>query len=247
MRNAWTIANREYKHYFNSSIAYVVAFLILIAIGFVFANQIDYFIRNSFQSFGSAPEVTSITGVFAYLLVLSVPALTMRLISDENKMGTIELLLTAPVRDWELVLGKWLGGFLFIITVLGITLIFPLIMNSMVVPGIDQSLMVSAYLGTILIAAAYLGLGVGISALFKSQIAAFFMSLITFIVLSWLLGIPAALIPNAAGFFNYLDMQAHFSAFNSGAFYVSDIVYFVSLTVFGLFIGATALEMRRWR
>jgi ABC-2 type transport system permease protein len=247
MRNAWTIAKREYDHYFNSSIAYVVAFLILVSIGFVFVSQLSSFIQYAGSSFGQAPDTQAVTGVFAYLLVLSVPALTMRLVADENKTGTIELLLTAPLRDWEIVTGKWLGGLLFIVTLLAVTLVFPIILNSLVTPGIDQRQMLAAYLGTLLISSAYLGLGVGISSLFKSQIAAFFMSLITFIVFSWLMDVPAALFPAGAEFFGYLDMQAHFDSFNRGIIELSSVVYYLSVTALGLFIGSTALEMRRWQ
>lgn len=247
MRNAWTIARREYDHYFNSPIAYVIAFMILFVIGIIFVYDLNNYIQNAFQSFGSAPNISSITSTFAFLLVFSVPALTMRLISDETKMGTIELLLTAPVRDWELIVGKWLGGFLFILTLIGITLVFPIILNGLVTPGIDQKHLISAYLGTALLAAAFLALGVGISSLFKSQIAAFFLTMGTFIFLWWLIRIPAMLMPARGEVFNYLDMQAHFSSMNRGDIYVSDLVYFLSLIVFGLFIGTTAVEMRRWR
>src|SRR5687767_4948921 len=132
MRNIWTIAKREYNHYFLSPIAYVVAFMLLLTIGIIFAINILYFIQNAFQSFGQTPDVTSLTGAFAFLLVLSVPALTMRLISDEARMGTLELLLTAPLRDFELVAGKWLGALLFILTILGVTLVYPIILNNLV-------------------------------------------------------------------------------------------------------------------
>src|ERR1051325_5652947 len=109
MRNIWIIAKREFDHYFISPIAYVVAFLILLTIGIIFAINIYFFIQNALQSFGQVPDISSITGAFGFLLVLSIPAITMRLLADEARMGTLELLLTAPVRDFELVAGKWLG------------------------------------------------------------------------------------------------------------------------------------------
>src|SRR5215471_3867823 len=129
MRNIWTIAKREYDHYFISPIAYVVAFLILLTTGIIFVVNLYYYIQNAFQNFGQVPDISPVTGSFAFLLVLTIPALTMRLIADEARMGTLELLLTAPVRDFELVTGKWLGGFLFILSVLAITLIYPIILN----------------------------------------------------------------------------------------------------------------------
>jgi ABC-2 type transport system permease protein len=249
MRNIWIIAKREYNHYFISPIAYVVAFMILLTVGIIFAINIFYFIQNAFQTFGQVPDITPITGAFGFLLVLSIPALTMRLLADEARMGTLELLLTAPVRDFELVAGKWLGGFLFILTVLAVTLVYPLILNSLVTPGIDQQLVISSYLGVILAAAAFLAIGVGISAIFTNQVAAFFITLSTFVLLWWLIGFPAQVLQGSASeVFNYLSMQTHFyDAFNVGNIYLTDIVYFISLIALGLFIGTTAVEIRRWR
>jgi ABC-2 type transport system permease protein len=261
MRNIWTIAKREYDHYFISPIAYVVAFMILLTVGVIFAINVYYYIQNAFQNFGGGtPDLSPVTGAFGFLLVLTIPALTMRLLADEARMGTLELLLTAPVRDFELVAGKWLGGVLFILSVLAVTLIFPIILNGIVIgkftllsplvtPGIDRELMLSSYLGVILVAAAFLALGVGISAIFTNQIAAFFVTLSIFVLLWWLIGFPAQVIQGGGGeIFNYLSMQSHFyDAFNTGSVKLTDIVYFVSLIALGLFMGTTAVEVRRWR
>lgn len=249
MRNIWTIAKREYNHYFISPIAYVVAFMILLTIGIIFAINIYYFMQNAFQSFGQTPDVSSLTGAFAFLLVLSVPALTMRLVSDEARMGTLELLLTAPLRDFELIAGKWLGAFLFILTILAMTLVYPIILNNLVDPGIDQQLMMSSYLGVILVAAAFLALGVGISALFTNQVAALFVTLSAFVFLWWLIGFPASVVQGSASeVLQYLDMKTHFyNALNVGSIKLADLVYFLSLIALGLFIGTTAVETRRWR
>ena len=248
MRNIWIIAKREFNHYFISPIAYVVAFMILLTIGIIFAINIFYFIQNAFQAFGQTPDISPITGAFGFLLVLSIPALTMRLLADEARMGTLELLLTAPVRDFELVAGKWLGGLLFILTILAVTLVYPLILNSLVTPGIDQQLVISSYLGVILVAAAFLALGVGISAIFTNQVAAFFITLSVFVLLWWLIGFPAQVLQGTgAELFRYLSMQTHFyDAFNVGNINLTDIVYFLSLIALGLFIGTTAVEVRRW-
>ena len=250
MRNIWIIAKREYDHFFISPIAYVVAFLILLTTGIIFAINILYFIQNAFQSFGQSPYIGPITGAFGFLLVLSLPAVTMRLLADEARMGTLELLLTAPVTDFELVAGKWLGGFLFILTILAVTLIYPLILHFVLVsPGIDQQLVISSYLGVILVAASFLALGVGISAIFTNQVAAFFVTLSVFVALWWLIGFPAQLLQGTGGeVFQYLSMQSHFyESLNVGNIKLSDLVYFFSLIALGLFIGTTAIETRRWR
>lgn len=248
MRNIWIIAKRELDHYFISPIAYVVAFLILFVIGILFAINIYFYIQNALQSFGQTPEVTIITGVFGFLLVLSLPALTMRLLAEEARMGTLELLLTAPVRDFELVAGKWLGAFLFMLTIVAVTLVYPLILNSLVSPGIDQKLVISSYLGLILVIASFLALGVGISAIFTNQITALFVTLITFILIWWVIGIPAQVLQGtASGVFQYLDMNSHYNALSTGSIKLSDLVYFFSLIALGLFMGTTAIETRRWR
>jgi len=262
MRNIWTIAKREYDHYFISPIAYVVAFLILVTTGVIFVYSLSYYTQSAYQSFGGVPDITPVTGSFGFLLVLTIPALTMRLIADEARMGTLELMLTAPVRDFELVAGKWLGGFLFILSILAVTLIYPIILNGIVIgsvtilpplvsPGIDRLLMLSNYMGVILAAGAFLALGVGISAVFTNQIAAFFVTLVAFVILWWLFGFPAELLQAGSTgqqMFQYLDMKSHFyNAFGSGNIATSDLLYFLSLTAFGLFIGTTAVEVRRWR
>ena len=249
MRNIWIIAKREFDHYFISPIAYVVAFMILLTIGIIFAINIYFFIQNALQSFGQVPDISPITGAFGFLLVLSIPAVTMRLISDEARMGTLELLLTAPIRDFELVAGKWLGSFLFILTIVAVTLVYPLILNGLVSPGIDQKLVMSSYLGVILVAASFLALGVGISAVFTNQVAAFFVTLSVFVFLWWLIGFPAQVLQgNASEIFRYLDMKTHFyDALNVGSIKLADLIYFFSLIALGLFMGTTAVETRRWR
>jgi gliding motility-associated transport system permease protein len=248
MRNIWTIAKREYNHYFISPLAYVVAFIILMPLGIYFAVIV---FATSQQAFSGAPppDISPITWLFCFLLVFTTPVLTMRLISDEARMGTLELLLTAPIRDFELVVGKWLSAFLFILTIQAITLIFPLILHFVLVsPGIDQKLFLSAYLGVILVAGAFLALGVGISAIFTNQFAAFFVTFGLFFFLWFLVSLPANLLPNGGDALNYLNMSSHFNdGFNQGNVKLSDIVYYISLIALGLFVGTTAIEVRRWR
>jgi ABC-2 type transport system permease protein len=246
MRNIWTIAKREYSHYFSSSIAYVVAFTIFLVLGIIFYLVLGFASQNASYG-GPAPDLSAVIWWFTFLLVLSTPALTMRLIADENRMGTLELLLTSPLRDSELVIGKWLGGFLFVLTLIAISLIYPIILNSLITNGIDQVAMMASYLGLILVAAAFLSIGVGISALFSNQIAAFFATLVTLILLWMVLGFPANLLQSGGEFFRYIDMQTHITSLTSGSIYLSDLVYFFSLIAVGLFTGTTAVETRRWR
>lgn len=259
MRNIWTIAKREYDHYFVSPIAYVVAFIILFILGIYFAIIIGATAQQAFYG-APAPDITPINWLFVFLLLFASPAITMRSLSEEARTGTLELLLTAPLRDFELVLGKWLGALLFILSILAVTLIFPIILNGIVIgkftilsplvsPGIDRQLMLSSYLGVILAAAAFLALGVGISAIFTNQIAAFFATLGLFFIIWFMMSLFTNIVQGSgADVFNYLNMSSHFTdAFNTGSIKLTDIIYFVSLIALGLFTGTTAVEVRRWR
>jgi ABC-2 type transport system permease protein len=224
-----------------------VAFLLLSIVGIIFVLNL-FALSNNPYGMADAPDVRMVTGPMAFMLMLATPALTMRLLADEVRMGTMELLLTAPLRDYELVVGKWLGAFLFILVIIGVSLVFPIMLNQMVKPGIDQMQMISAYLGLILAAAALLGLGVGISAIFSNQIAAFFTTLVVFVVLWWLIGAPANILPTGGEVFGYLDMSSQiYENFNAGIIKLSSLVYFLSLTCLGIFVGSSAVEIRRWR
>ena len=247
MRNIWTIAKREYKIYFSSPLAYIVMLIILSVIGGIFALNIINLTSNPF-GFNQAPDISIVTGPMAFMLVFSAPALTMRLLADEQRMGTLELMLTAPVRDWELIVGKWLGSFLFVLTIIGITIVFPFALNTMVAPGIDQQLMLSSYLGIILVAAAFLAIGVSISAMFSNQFAAFFLTMGLLVILWFLIGIPAQIFSTGGEIFSYLNMNDRFyNSLSQGIINLSDVIYFLSVTAFGLFIGSVAIETRRWR
>jgi ABC-2 type transport system permease protein len=249
MRNIWTIARREYRQYFLSPIAYVVALVTLLVVGIFFVVNIYYYGNQAYTSGGGAPDVGIIIGPMATIFLLTSPALTMRLLADEQRMGTLELLMTAPLREWELVIGKWLGAFLFMLTVIAVTLIYPIVLNKMVTPGIDQGLMISGYVALILLAATFLAIGTAFSALFSNQFAAFFATLATLLVLWWLIGLPSYILSagTISNIFNYLSLNTRFSSMLSGTLNISDIVYHLSLTTLGLFIGSVVIETRRWR
>jgi ABC-2 type transport system permease protein len=247
MRNIWTIAKREYENYFNSPLAYVVAFAILLPLGIYFALILWVSAEQAFFG-GGAPESTPINWLFVFLMVFLSPALTMRLLSDEARMGTLELLLTAPVRDFELVAGKWLGAMLFILSVALITLIYPIILENLTSPGIDWMLVLSSYIGLILICSAMLALGVGISAIFTNQFAAFFTTLGLFFFLWFMIALPSGYLAQGGKVLEYLSLSTHFSqSMNGGTITLGGVVYYLSLTALGLFIGTTAIEIRRWR
>jgi ABC-2 type transport system permease protein len=246
MGNIWIIARREYKHYFVSPIAYVVFSITLLVLGgFLFLDIL--FASQSQQQF--TPDISRTLQLYAFpMLFFAVPALTMRTVAEENRGGTLELLLTAPVSDTQLIVGKWLGSFLFFMTITLVTWIYPIILNQLVSPGIDQGILISGYLGVILLTAALCAVGVAVSSFFSNLIAAFFASFGAIIVF-WVIGSPAQVIQGpAADVLRYISLTEHFyNNMLTGIVRLDDIVYYISFTIFCLFLGKLSIEMRRWR
>jgi ABC-2 type transport system permease protein len=242
MRNIWIIARREYKLYFSTPMAYLVAFLYLLVLGLIFHTTL---VQSLYQQY--TPGIEIVISPMVTLILFVTPAITMRLLAAEQGSGTIELLLTAPVRDWELILGKWLAGFLFMLTLLAATWVYPIILNRLVDPGIEQGTLISGYLGLALISASLIAIGVAVSSLFQNQNAAFFATLGVFL-LFWLIGIPAEASGSGGQILSYLDIRSHFfNNFYRGVIDLSDIVYYLSLTSLALFLGSVSIETRRWR
>lgn len=246
MRNVWIIARREYKLFFISPVAYVVAFFFMILLGYFFYSALrDAIIQSTYQAY--VPGVQIVISPMVTLLLFVMPAITMRSIAEEMRMGTMELLLTAPVKDWELVVGKWLGAFLFMLTLLAVTWIFPIVLNFLVKPGIDQGVLLSGYLGLVLMVASLVAIGVFISSLFNNQLVVFMVNL-AIVLVFWLVR-PASTTTGGMGnqVLTYLNFIDHYMNFYQGTIDLSDIVYYLSMTSLALFLGTISVEMRRWR
>jgi len=246
MLNIWTIAKREYNLYFSSPVAYMVTFVILLVLGIFFYLNIQVAMDQP----GYVPGADITMTPLATMLILVIPAITTRLLAEERRLGTIELLLTAPVRDWELVVGKWLGGFLLLFTIIAITLVYPILLNQLVDPGIDQGLLLGGYLGLLLLSASAVAIGVFISSLFSNQIAAFVTTMGVMIFLWWIIGPIAQVmgpVSEASEWISFLDYSGHF--FNNmvrGVIDLRDILFYLSVTALGLLFGSISVEIRRW-
>jgi ABC-2 type transport system permease protein len=246
MRNVWIIARREYKLFFISPVAYVVAFFFMILLGWFFYSALrDAIIQATYQAY--VPSVQIVISPLVTLLLFVMPAITMRSIAEEMRMGTMELLLTAPVKDWELVVGKWLGAFLFMLSLLAVTWIFPIVLNFLVKPGIDQGILLTGYLGLVLIVASLVAIGVFISSLFNNQLVVFMVSL-ALVLVFWLVR-PSSSTTGGLGnqILSYLNFIDHFLNFYQGTIDLTDIVYYLSMTSLALFLGTVSVEIRRWR
>ncbi|MCE1253302.1 MAG: ABC transporter permease [Anaerolineae bacterium] len=245
MRNIWTIARKEYNHSFISPIAYVFMFVVFITLGVLFF--LDVFFASQTPQY--VPGIEGLLTLFIFpLMFFGVPALTMRSVADENRSGTLELLLTAPITDMQLIVGKWLGVFLFLLTMTVITLIYPLVLNTMIQPGLDLGIIAANYLGVVLLLASISAVGVAISAFFSNQIASLMASLGMMLIL-WIVGAPAQLMQGAPQtIIKFLGLPGHFyDTFMNGMIRVDDITYFVSLTILALVIGTYTIESRRWK
>lgn len=239
MRNVWILARREFSHYFISPLAYVLSFFFFLVLGLVF-----YLSLRAGLAFGQLqPDGRVVIGWMVWILLLAIaPFVTMRLIADEQRMGTLELLLTSPVRDGELILGKWLGSFAFLVLLLAVTWVYPLILHRMTDPGIDQGVLVSAYLGLVLMVAAMLAIGTLISAIFSNPWAA---APVTSVVLLSLVIVGNA--GDTSEFARQIGFFEHYQGFYRGVIQLSDIAYYLSLTVLCLFLAMQVIQARRWR
>jgi ABC-2 type transport system permease protein len=246
MHNIWTISKREYSQYFSGPVAYMLIFAVLLVLGIFF--YLNLIVTGQQQGYVPGADITIIP--LATLLALISPAITTRLLAEERRLGTIELLQTAPVRDWELVIGKWLGGFLMLMTIVIISLVYPLILNQLVTPGIDQGALISGYLGLALLMGALVAVGLFVSSLFSNQIAAFVTTMGVVIFLWWILT-PVVQVTGPMGgnsaLLSYLNFSGHFfDTMARGVIDLKDVVFYVSVTVLGLFLSTVSVEMRRW-
>jgi len=194
-------------------------------------------------------------GVFglitSFLMPNLIPVITMGVFAEERSQGTLELLLTSPVRDWEVVAGKWLGAFAFYVLLLATTLVYVAVLG-VYVPGhlgaLDLGLIGATYIGLLFVGAAATAIGVFTSCLTRSQVIAFFLALAVLLV-TWYTGSLLGLFtqPPASRLFVYAGGFNRFQSFSLGQVALKDAVYFSSIAVAALFLTARLIGSRRWR
>jgi ABC-2 type transport system permease protein len=239
MRNVLAITGKELRTYFVSPVAYVVTAGFLLMMGIFFAAFVIMQAPYS-QNVSLGP----VLGNAPIILLLLAPALTMRLLAEETRSGTMELMLTSPVRDGEVVLGKYLASLLFFLFMLALTLVYPLVLMRFGNP--DRGLFLSSYLGAALFGAAFLAVGVLASALTQNQIVAAVISLATLLAL-WLIDMFATLTRGPlADILNYLSIIARYNDFLRGVISSQSVIYYLSVIAVALFLATRALETRRW-
>jgi ABC-2 type transport system permease protein len=238
VKNTMLIARREFRVYLTSPMAYIVACVFLVLIGALFIwylNDIDY----------SDTTIAGYLDIWGNLvLMLFAAVLAMRLIAEEKKLGTWELLLTAPIRDTEVVLGKYFGSLGMLVSMLALTLYFPLLLWIFGDP--DTGPILTSYLGLFLLGAASLSIGLFASSITSNQIVAAVVAGGILAVL-YFIGMAGNAMGSAVGdILSYISLYSHFPAFISGVIDTRAIVYYLSVTALFLFLTIRSIETSRW-
>jgi len=246
MHAIFAVFKREVGLYFRSPIAYAIAFALLLFFGIYFNGYLVYV--N-----GQAPaDPTLIPGLLVFLLFLIAPLLTMRLIAEESREGTLELLMTLPMNESAFIIGKFLAAWFYYTILLLLTAVFYLILTMIGVP--DQGAAFGTYLGAWLYGGAVLAIGIVWSAVTEDQIVAAFLGAATILVLylseiaaTWISGQSTASANPLADFVRELGLQAHYSTLQAGIIRAEDVLYFIFMIIAALFITTRIVETRRWR
>lgn len=236
MGKIWAIASRELRSYFVSPLAYVIGALFLLVAGYLFALILI------------TSREASLRGLFENLSVvflLITPALTMRLLAEERSRGTIELLMTTPVRDIDIVLGKYLAVCLYLVFLLGLTLIFPAILAWVGKP--DWMPIISGYLGVFFLGASFMAVGLMASSWTNNQVIAAVSTFAISLVI-WLLPSTTSIAGQQMGsVLEYLSVISHQANLGRGLIDTTDLVFYVSFIVACLFLTIRSVEVYRWR
>ncbi len=255
MSNVLAIAHKELRSYFVSPIAYVVVGFFAILFGYFYVASLSILLRVSMQAgmFGGGPQSININEFMvrpllsntAIVLLFFLPFLTARAYAEEKRSGTIELLLTSPLSDLQIIFGKFLGAFTLFVLMLAVTAIHMGILFWYGEPELWP--MLSGYLGLVLMGASFISLGLLVSSATRNQIVA---GVITFalLLLFWVLGWMAdSAGPTTQAVLSYLSILEHFDDFSKGVIDTKHVAYYISFIAFGLFLTAKSVDSERWR
>ena len=251
MRNILAIADKELRSYFASPIAYIIIGLFALLFGWFFFVYLSVFVQRSSQAMmGGAPNINQdmIRGVFlnsAVIILFVMPMITMRTYSEEKRSGTIELLLTSPVTDFQIIMGKFLGALGLYASMLLVTMLYIGVL--FVYGNPEWRPIATGYLGLLLMGGCFLSVGLFISSVTKNQIVAGFLTFAVFLmlwVINWMADQSG---PVMGAVLKYLSITDHFDDFARGIVDTKHVIYYVTFITFGLFLTAKSVDMERWR
>ena len=234
MRNVMVIARRELRSYFDSPVAYIVVVAFLLVAGWMVFSSLFLIgradVRHFFQPSPFSPSM---------LLVILAPAITMRLVAEERKSGTIELLTTMPVTDTEIILGKFFGALGLLVVALLVTSVYALSVSTL--GDLDWGPVLSGYLGFVLFASALLALGLLCSTVTENQIVAFIIGFLLCAALYFVYWLQFFVPQSVASVFEYISVSFHLDNMARGVIDSRDVLYYLSMTVGGLFLAIRSL------
>ena len=253
MRGTLVIAGKELKQLFSSPIAYVALAMFFVIAGFLYLSLVGVYSVQVLQLQGAPPADFNPTRIIfaplfqdlTFVLILLVPVLTMRLVSEEDRAHTMELLLTSPVTSAAVVVGKFLAILLLFLAMLVISTYMPL--SLALIGRLDWGLLAASYIGLVLLGSAFLAIGLFASTLNENQIVAAaigFAILLIFYVLGFAQQASGSAVQQILSSFS---VSSHFSNLTGGIVDTQDVLFFLSLAGFFLFLGVVALESRKWR
>jgi ABC-2 type transport system permease protein len=255
MKNVWSIAKKELGSYFSSPIAYVVIFGFQLLFGFFFYNLVWWFNAQAMQMaqnpyYYQQANINEMVYApllhnMSIILILVVPLLTMRLLAEEKKVGTEELLFTSPVSVGEIIFGKYLASLFVLAAMLGLTALLSLFAFAYGNPEFAPWLI--GYLGLFLMGATFIAIGLFFSSMTDNQIIAGFLTfsvLLLLLVLNWVTASGSGTWQSVLG---YLSFSQHFEDMTRGILDTKDLIYYVSLSFYGLFLTHSVIQSRRWR
>ena len=232
MNHALVITKRELKSYFNSTIAYIFIAVFLLVSGWFFASNL--FIA------GQADLRFIIGSILPLVLFFFVPAITMRLFAEEKRAGTLELLMTMPVETSQIVIGKFLAAFTLL--AMAIILTFPYLITVIVLGNPDVGVSIAGYIGLLLLGGTYLSIGMFASSITRNQIVAFIISFVILLVLYMLDKVTMLFSGPIANILEYISVDFHFQNIARGVLDSRDLIYFLSIIVFFLFLTNRSLK-----
>ena len=236
MGNTLTIFKRELGSYFNSPVAYIVITVFLLVSGYLFFSQV--FIANE-------ATMRDLFGITPLIFIFFAPPVTMRLLAEEKRSGTIELLITMPVKDWEVVMGKFLAALTLFTVAIALTLVYPYTLS--LFGDLDWGTVAGGYIGLVLLWGTYVAIGIMASSWTRNQVVAFIIAFGIIFVL-YLLGKMLPLLPaSLAPVLQYLSLDFHFTKIARGVVDARDVIYYVSLMAACLMLAVQSLDSRRWR
>ena len=253
MNEIWLIARKDLRSYFASPIAYIIIAFFIFLIGWMFFNFLSMYMQGMQQyaavSFGQKPTLTDyvlkpLFGNVNVILLFVVPFITMRLLAEEQRDHTIELLVTSPISPLQIVLGKFLAGLVLVSVLVVMTGIFPAVLAVIAKP--DWGVILGSYVGLFLVSCTYVGIGLFWSSRTDNQIVAAICSFGT-LLFFWLVSWPAhSAGPIWGDVLTYLSIISHYTNFAQGVLDTTDLIFYVSFTAFSLFLTNLSFDTFEW-